>query len=510
MIMMHTLRRLISPRTQFIALLTLAIVAAGRGSGRPTVQAQPPTNPIMMENQLAGNPQSEWDVSGSGDPNIQGYATEISVNKGTLVSFKIKLQPAVAGGYIIDVYRLGYYSGDGARLVATVVPTAQQITDAKNQPACQKDLVTGLIDCGNWNVSATFDTTGLVSGVYIARPRRTDNGGASHIPFIVRDDARRADVLFQTSDTTWEAYNTYPGPADGGASLYCDYNSSGGLSNAGGAYSCATRAAKVSYNRPFDTRDLNKNSWIFNGEYPMLRWLEANGYDVKYWAGVDTDRFGASPSIGLRSSVAPKAFLSVGHDEYWSGQQRANVESARNGGINLAFFSGNEMFWKTRYEASAIDSSAYRTLVSYKETFAAGTQRLDPDPSAPWTGTWRDDRFTPPLDGGRPENGLTGQLWMVNCCSDRLIIGSEYKNLRFWKNTPVAALAPGATYVTPPQTLGYEWDEDVDNGARPDGLIHLSSTTVDQTDRATGNAINVVNRPSTHSLTLYRTNSGAL
>jgi hypothetical protein len=25
----------------------------------------------------------------------------------------------------------------------------------------------------------------------------------------------------------------------------------------------------------------------------MVRWLEANGYDVKYWSGIDTDRFGA-------------------------------------------------------------------------------------------------------------------------------------------------------------------------------------------------------------------------
>src|SRR6185503_14467838 len=189
--------------------------------------------------------------------------------------------------------------------------------------------------------------------------------------------------------------NQYPGLADGGSSLYCN----GPLDNSPGDYSCATRSAKVSYNRPFDTRDHDKSSWLFNGEYPMIRWLEANGYDTKYWAGVDTDRFGGSGTIGLTSAVAPKAFLSVGHDEYWSGQQRANVESARNAGVNLAFFSGNEMFWKTRYETS-IDGSntAYRTLVSYKETFATGSERLDPNPANPWTGTWRDTRFTPPLD----------------------------------------------------------------------------------------------------------------
>src|SRR4029079_974955 len=502
---MHTLRRLVTPRIQLVAVMTAAIIVAGRGSGWPTLQAQPTTNPIVLENQLPGNPQGEWDVSGSGDPNIQGYATDISVNRGGTVSFKIKLQPAVVGGYVIDIYRLGYYQGFGARKITTVVPTGQQIVDPKTQPACVKDASVGLVDCGNWNVSGTYSTAGLTTGVYIARPRRSDTGRPSHIVFIVRDDARKADLLFQTSDTTWQAYNQYPGLADGGSSLYCN----GPLDNSAGDYACATRSAKVSYNRPFDTRDHDKSSWLFNGEYPMIRWLEANGYDTKYWAGVDTDRLGASPTVGLTSSVAPKAFLSAGHDEYWSGQQRAESERSRSAGISLAFFSVNEMFWKTRYETS-IDGSntSYRTLVSYKETFATGTQRLDPNPANPWTGTWRDTRFTPPLDA-RAENALTGQLWTVNCCADRMVIGPEFKGLRFWRNTAVAALLPGEVYLTPMQTLGYEWDEDIDNGSRPSGLIRMSSTTIVEPQKVLDFGINVGQGSATHSLTMYRHNSGA-
>ena len=66
-----------------------------------------------------------------------------------------------------------------------------------------------------------------------------------------------------------------------------------------------------------------------------------------------------------------KTYLSVGHDEYWSKAQRANVEAARDAGVNLMFLSGNEAYWKTRYEPSADAShTAYRTLVSYKETWA--------------------------------------------------------------------------------------------------------------------------------------------
>ncbi len=99
----------------------------------------------------------------------------------------------------------------------------------------------------------------------------------------------------------------------------------------------------MSYNRPFTTRGYAPEDWIFNAEYPMVRWLERNGYDVSYTSGVDTARRGAE-------LLEHEAFLSVGHDEYWSGEQRGNVEAARAAGVNLAFFSGNEVFWKTRWE----------------------------------------------------------------------------------------------------------------------------------------------------------------
>src|SRR5207344_3420935 len=106
---------------------------------------------------------------------------------------------------------------------------------------------------------------------------RLDTGGASHIVFIVRDDAGTSDILFQTSDTTWQAYNTY-----GGNSLY---QGSPGTNPA--------RAYKVSYNRPFITRGNSAQDWLFNAEYPMVRWIESNGYNVSYFTGVDTDRFGS-------------------------------------------------------------------------------------------------------------------------------------------------------------------------------------------------------------------------
>ena len=64
-----------------------------------------------------------------------------------------------------------------------------------------------------------------------------------------------------------------------------------------------------------------------------------------------------------------KVFVSSGHDEYWSPGQRNNVAAALAAGVNLAFFSGNEMFWKTRWGPSIDGSNTpYRTLTTYKET----------------------------------------------------------------------------------------------------------------------------------------------
>ncbi len=108
---------------------------------------------------------------------------------------------------------MGYYQGDGARKVASIVPSA---TLPQIQPACATDPATEIYDCGTWAVSASWAVPSTaVSGVYFARLNRADNNDSSHIPFIVRNDASTSQVVFQTSDSTWQAYNTY-----GGSSFY--------------------------------------------------------------------------------------------------------------------------------------------------------------------------------------------------------------------------------------------------------------------------------------------------
>jgi hypothetical protein len=453
-----------------------------------------PVNIIEAENCKPGNPSSEWDIAGAGDLSIQGFATDISVNKAETVRFKVQTD---ASSFRIDIYRIGYYGGSGARKVATVLPSA---TLPQTQPACINDTATKLTDCGNWVESASWEVPeDSISGVYIAKLVREDTGGASHIVFIVRDDSGGSDLLFKTSDTTWQAYNSF----GLGFIEYPDYGYP------------SQKATKASYNRPFLTRADNSGlgayNWFFQSEYPMIRWLEANGYNVSYFSSLDVDRRGAE-------ILKHKVLLSVGHDEYWSGQMRSNVESARAAGVNLAFFSGNSIYRKIRWENS-IDGSGtpFRTMVCYDESNAP----FPTDPADPpiWTGTWRNPTFSPPADGGRPENALSGTLFTVSDGPNELGISLSVPQtngrMRFWRNTAAASLASGQIVSLGDRVVGYEFDEDIDNGYRPAGLMQLSSTSTQVDGKLLGNNVNIaadVYLPgtATHVMTLYRAASNAL
>jgi N,N-dimethylformamidase beta subunit-like protein/uncharacterized protein DUF4082/Big-like domain-containing protein len=466
------------PTFAFVLALVATSLSVPSGAGPASAAADPcapVVNPIACENSKTGTPQTTWDAAGSGSAAIQGFATAMSVNVGQTEQFKVD---TTATAYRLDIYRMGYYGGNGARLITTVNPVGRQ-----NQPDCLSDPSTGLVDCGNWAVSASWTVPATaVSGIYFARLTRTDGtAGASLVVFVVRDESSHSAVVFQTSDSTWQAYNQY-----GGNSLYVG--------------SPAGRAYKVSYNRPVTTRGTGAEDMVFNAEYPMVRFMEANGYDVSYLSGVDSDARGAL----LKNH---KTFLSVGHDEYWSGQQRTNVEAARDAGVNLAFLSGNEVFWKTRWETS-IDGSgtAYRTLVCYKETHA--NAKIDPTPA--WTGSWRDPRFSPPADGNRPENGITGTIFKVNAGTVNLQVPAADGKMRFWRNTTVATQAAGATATLGTGTVGYEWDEDADNGFRPRGLIRLSTTTASGLDVLQDYGSTYATGSATHRMTMYRAPSGAL
>ncbi len=478
---LNTARRLKWGLWPVMPVVVLAAVLLWRESPRANAASgcAAATIPVVCENALPGAPPSQWDV-GSGDPSIQGFPVRIGLERGDALEIKVNT-PATA--YRADIYRMGWYGGLGARHIATVRPLVKL---PQVQPPCLQQTSTGLVDCGDWAVSLRWVIpSDAVSGVYEAKLVREDGVSATNrVIFVVRDDSSHSPILLTTSDETWVAYNTY-----GGNSLYY-----------GRTAAPNGRAYKVSYNRPLASQDAfyDKRNTFFNAEYPMVRWLERNGYNDSYSTDVNVAQ---APAL-LRNH---RVFLSVGHDEYVSSQERQAMTAARDNGVSLGFFSGNEVYWKTRWEPSLdATQTPYETLVCYKESNAG--RKIDP--SQLWTGLWRDTRFSPPSDAGPPENALTGTMFGTAQASNSAIhVPAQYAHLRFWRDTSIASLQPGQTATLAPSTLGWEWDEDQDNGWRPQGLIDMSSTTINVHHRV---GLTWVDGPATHHITLYKAPSGAL
>ncbi len=458
-------------------------------------------NPIVTENQLPGTPESVWLVpEGQADTNLEGFTTDISVDVGQTISFKVT--DTTLDPYEIDIYRIGYYQGNGARLVDTI-PSSQALR--QNQPAPIYNSSTGEWDAGDWAVSASWTVPATaVSGVYLADLVDDKTGEMNMIVFVVRNDASDSQILFQVDDATWQAYNDWGGPDNApGASLYTGNGPTSNAYNPGSAYA-------VSYNRPLNnynnTSEDNFHDEFFYAEFPMVEWLEENGYNVSYFTDVDADRYG---SLIENHQI----WIDAGHDEYWSGNEFDNLLAARNAGVDLAFFSGNTAFWKTYY-SNSIDGSntADRTLVCYKETHANAI--IDPNNPDIWTGAWADPRLSPPADGGIGQNELTGTFFDVNTGADPtgtpITVPSTDADLPIWRNTAVAQLTPGQSISIGGQVLGYEWDSDVDNAFRPVGEIDMSSTTQNVTQEFVDWGNTVEPETATHSLTEYRASSGAL
>jgi hypothetical protein len=271
-------------------------------------------NLIVLENQILEGraPKSYWDAAQSKE--IEGFATDISVNAGGKVDFKINVNGTQEDNlaYKVEIFRLGYYGGDGARLVATI-----ENADGEVQPNALYDPSRALVDAGNWSITDSWDIPAdAVSGVYLARLQRLDeagnpiDGAVNQIPFIVRNDGREADIVLQTSDTTWQAYNGWFGNGGQvGANFYGDASGTVNHPDIPGAGGFAQdRAYAVSYNRPIITRDGSSpasgaQDYLFGADYAAIHWLEQNGYDVAYMSGVDTDRMGVDYLKNYKSYI---------------------------------------------------------------------------------------------------------------------------------------------------------------------------------------------------------------
>ena len=336
-------------------------------------------SPVVLENQHPGS--GNWQMWLHGIPpaddvnqQIKGYASATSVNLGESITFYVTVNPAQQ--YTMDVYRMGWYQGLGGRLMQSIGPL-----QGVAQPACPVDSSTGLIEC-DWTASYTLSVPPTwTSGVFIVQLTNAQ-GSQNYITFVVRDDARVADIMFQQAVNTYQAYNNYPDDSTTGKSLY-DFNSYGASTVAG---TDTRRAVKVSWNRPYDDHG---GGQFLTWDYYFVRWLERSGYDVKYSTDVDTHE----NSGRLLNS---KVFLSGAHNEYWSKEMYDGVQQARDAGVHLGFFGADAVYWQVRFEPSPLTGAADRVLVGYKN------RTIDPVQGPTTTILWRD------LFLNRPEQQLIG------------------------------------------------------------------------------------------------------
>ena len=418
-----------------VGLSLVALVLVGCGGAQLSIPGHGPavSNPTRLENQRRGSP--DWEITAPADRReIEGYASATSVDRGEAIELFVS---TVDPGYVVDVFRMGWYGGEGARRVAG--PIARP---GIRQPTPAPEPTTGLVEC-RWREPyrmVTADADGpWPSGVYLARLTARPSGRQAYVVFVVRDDDRRSALLFQSSVTTFAAYNNW-----GGRSLYAF--------NSGGA-----PARKVSFDRPYATSPYGvpldgAGDFLRRWEYNALRWLEREGYDVTYTTDVDTHR---QADLLLRHRV----FLSVGHDEYWSWAMREHVEAARDHGVHLAFLGANACFWQIRFEPDAAGVPD-RTVVAYKDAVASDPVAADPSPARARlaTGRWRD----PPTS--RPEAALIGVMYLADPV-DADVVVHEADHWAF----AGTGLRPGDRL---PGLLGYEVDA-VAAGSPP-GLHRLA------------------------------------
>ena len=325
------------PRTLLLLLLPIVAAALAGPSTAAAAVSCPNPNPVVNENNCMGAGSTAWQLTNYDQSGIAGFATKTSVDLGQSVGLKIAV-PSGSGHADVSVFRMGWYGGAGGRLVYQAKDVA-----VDNSRSCEPpDFTTGLWPCDNWDTTLTVPGSSLpASGIYIVHIRNAASGNDNQIIFTVRDDERHSELLYKLPIATYQAYNDF-----NGHSLYAF--SSAGFDTLTGI----PRAVKVSFDRPY-ANDYNEANWLFKADFPLIEWLEREGYEVDYTDSVSIDQ---DPG----QLLSHKTVVVSGHDEYWSENEMNAFKAAREAGVNIASFSANTAYWKVRYEDGG------RTLVCYK------------------------------------------------------------------------------------------------------------------------------------------------
>ncbi|MER7848716.1 N,N-dimethylformamidase beta subunit family domain-containing protein [Kitasatospora sp. NPDC096077] len=335
-------------------------------STAPTpAQRADPKDDAPDERSRPGNP--DWEITDPGAPGaVEGFADRVSVLPGE--SFGLHVSTAAAA-FTVSAYRMGWYGGARARLV-----WRREHVPGGKQAAPQVDRTTRTVLTG-WPRTLTVETPGWPEGAYLLRLDAEDGTGRSYVPLTVRSASTAGRTVVMSAPATWQAYNEW-----GGYSLY--NGPTGGL---------ATRSLQVVFDRPYDY-DHGAGLFLVY-EAPLVALAERLGLPLAYTTGIDVAR---EPGL-LRGA---SAVLSLGHDEYWSPEQRAHVTAARDAGTNLAILGANCCFRRVRFEPTELGPD--RTVVCYKDAWAQDPGRQTGSPAT------TDFRAGP---GADPESSMLGVIY---------------------------------------------------------------------------------------------------
>ncbi|MGE9692953.1 N,N-dimethylformamidase beta subunit family domain-containing protein [Streptomyces sp. NRRL F-5630] len=342
------------------------VVAASAGCGTGATH----TRPTPSASRLSGHPAlkgtNDWRPASVGPPEaIEGYADRVSVRPGETFALHVS---TTARTFRVSAFRVGWY--DGAQ--AALVWVSHTVRGSRQGPSSTTPD-TRMIRAG-WDQSLAVPADGWPKGAYLLR-LEADNGHQRYVPLVVRSVSAHGRTLLMHAPATWQAYNDW-----GGNCLY--YGAEG---------SYARRAYGVSFERPYAKNGAEK---FLVYERAAVVLAERAGIPLAYTTGLDVHR---DPGVlkGATTTVA------LGHDEYWTPEQRRHVTAARDAGTNLVFLGANTCFRRIRLASDT--AAAPPAVVCYKTDFTADPYLAD-HPRMATT----DFRGGP---GADPESSLTGVLY---------------------------------------------------------------------------------------------------